>query len=522
LALLPLFRSAVADETKEAEAESTVPTSQRIAELDGEIAAIDQQTSVAQAERKQLQDEAADLKLKLNFLEGRLSSLENTRQKHTQEIEELLKKSGDWISFSQQIASIFQNHCVTCHNARNPQGQYSMADYAAITSGGESGSPVVPGRAEESMLFQMIVDGSMPKDSPSLSSDQVELVRKWIDQGARLDAKVPPESPLFRLTPRIPHPPAPEQYPTALPVTSVAISPLGDLVATSGYHEVLLWSWPGGQLQKRLGNVAQRVYGLAFHPESQRLAVASGTPGRLGELKLFDTSSGELLADLWVNHDSVLCVTFSPDGRYLACGDTTGSLVVFDPENASNQVWHSQEHTDWIQSIAWSKDSRRMVTASRDKTCKIFDSQTGQLQNTWNGHQDAVVAALFSHDDKQIISAGQDAILRVWRADDGKEVHKADKWDERIAGFHLLEPPLLIVCSEGSQLGVFDIEKGRLITSHIVTTARNQCVAISSCRKKLALGSHGGQLSVIDLDTSGSPIDSATKIWLAQPGLASP
>lgn len=90
-----MFRSAVADETKEAEAESAEPTGQLVAESDVEIAARDQQTSLAQAEWKQLQHEVVDLKLKSTFLEGRLISLKNTRQSQTQEIEELLKKSGD-------------------------------------------------------------------------------------------------------------------------------------------------------------------------------------------------------------------------------------------------------------------------------------------------------------------------------------------------------------------------------------------------------------------------------------------
>ena len=178
----------------------------------------------------------------------------------------------------------------------------------------------------------------MPKDAPALESSQIELVRKWIDQGARLDSGVATDTPLFRLAPRVPHPPAPEVYPGVLPVTAVAISPGDDLMATSGYHKVLLWSYPEGQLHRRIGNVAQRVHSVAFHPDGQRLAVASGTPGRLGELKLFDVQTGELLEDLWVSHDSVLCLAFSPDGQYLACGDTTGSIVAFSLDGGAAEM----------------------------------------------------------------------------------------------------------------------------------------------------------------------------------------
>ncbi len=103
-----MFRSAVADETKEAEAESAEPTGQLVAESDVEIAARDQQTSLAQAEWKQLQHEVVDLKLKSTFLEGRLISLKNTRQSQTQEIEELLKKSGDLYRSANRLLRFFR------------------------------------------------------------------------------------------------------------------------------------------------------------------------------------------------------------------------------------------------------------------------------------------------------------------------------------------------------------------------------------------------------------------------------
>lgn len=497
---------------------TAVPISQRVAELDLQIAEIDQRTVEARAEWEQLKNEVADLKLKLSFLEGRLHSLDASRQVHQAEVEKLLKESGEWISFGQQIAPIFQNHCIACHNARNPQGQYNMSHYAALMSQGESGSAVVVGRAEESSLWQMIADGSMPKDGPALSSHQIDLVRKWIDQGARLDSGIASQTPLFRLAPRSPHPPAPERYPASLPITAVAVSPGNELIATSGYHEVLLWSSGDGQLRRRIGNVAQRVYGLAFHSDGQRLAVASGTPGRVGELKLLSVDSGEVLADLWVSHDSVTCLAFSPDGRFLACGDTTGSVAIFDLQGPIDPRWIRQDHTDWVQSLAWSSDGRRIVTASRDKTCKVLDSQTGELRMTWNGHQEAVVAAAFSHDGQQVISAGQDATLRIWRIDDGKQVHHLKELGREINGLVLLEAPHLLVFSAENQLKEVDILQGKVTKSQTVPTADNLSAAtFSDGGRQLALGSYSGRVSIVDGSASHPSQESNSNSWLAQP-----
>jgi len=521
--VLTSFQIAMAtDENKTLHTKTEVPISQRIAELDSQVDAVDQQTTAVRAEWLQLQNQAADLKLKLNFLESRLQTFDASRQKYSLEIEELLKESGEWISFSQQIAPIFQNHCLPCHDARNPQGRYNMAHYAAIMSDGESGSPIVGGLAEESYLFQMISDGSMPKDAPALDGQQMELVRKWIDQGARLDANTLADTPLFRLAPRRPHPAAPERYPVPLPVSAIALSPGNDLLASAGYHEVLLWSVPDGQLQRRIGNVAERVHGLAFHPDGRQLAVATGTPGRVGELKLLDVTSGNLLADLWVNHDSVLCLAFSPDGHHLACGDTTGSVVVFSLKDVPKQLWLAEDHSDWVHTVAWSSDGMRIVTASRDKTCKLFDSRTGVLQRTYSGHQAGVTAAVFSQDGQHVVSAGLEPSLRIWRSDTGTQVHELKEVGQEITSLLLLDTAQLLVSSDDNQLREVNLHQGRLVKSHTIPTDLNLCAAALSPRRKVAIGNYNGRISLIDLQEPETPHEPTSKTWLAQPARDSP
>lgn len=507
-----------ADEVKNETDQPEASIQERIQGLDLLMVTIDQQVEAVRAEWIQLQHQAADLKLKLDFLEGSLQSLDANRREHTLKIEELLKQSGDWISFSQHVAPIFQNHCIACHNARNPQGRYTMATYSHLMSDGESGSAIHPGQAAESYLLQLITDGSMPKDAPALESSQIELVRKWIDQGARLDSGVATDTPLFRLAPRVPHPPAPEVYPGVLPVTAVAISPGNDLMATSGYHEVLLWSYPEGQLCRRIGNVAQRVHSVAFHPDGQRLAVASGTPGRLGELKLFDVQTGELLEDLWVSHDSVLCLAFSPDGQYLACGDTTGSIVAFSLDGGAKQKWLAQDHSDWVNSLAWSSDGTQLVSSSRDRTCKVLDARTGSLLLTFSGHQQNVTSALFDHDGQHVISAGQEPSLRIWRTDDGVQAYEWKELSGEITCLVLMDRSSLLVCSSDRRLQEVDIHKRQWTTSYPTATDWNLCAAAFTGERKVVFGSHSGRLSLIDLDDPSQPPEAVQLSWLVQPG----
>ncbi|GIS61472.1 MAG: hypothetical protein CM1200mP2_36970 [Planctomycetaceae bacterium] len=52
----------------------------------------------------------------------------------------------------------------------------------------------------------------------------------------------------------------------------------GKRVASSGYHEILVWEVSTGRLVRRITNVGQRVFDIDFHPSGQSLIVALGGP----------------------------------------------------------------------------------------------------------------------------------------------------------------------------------------------------------------------------------------------------
>ncbi len=305
-----------------------IPIAEQIAKLDAELKTNDEASQKSRLELTELQRQQFDLNLKLKHLESQLQSLDKAQQEGRQKIEKLMQESGQWISFSQKIAPILRDHCLTCHNARNPQGQYIVATYANVMGSGESGPAVAPGEAEKSPLYKLTADHSMPQDAAPLSAEQVDLIKRWIDAGARLDAGAQADASIFRLAPRGEQVQPPEHYDAPMPISAVAVSTDGTLIATSGYYEVLLWS-TDGKLVRRIPGVAQRVHAIEFLPDGKRLAVASGTPGRVGEARVFDWTNGQPIADLLFCQDSALCLSVRPDGKRLAVGETSGAVTVF-------------------------------------------------------------------------------------------------------------------------------------------------------------------------------------------------
>src|SRR5262249_947789 len=75
-----------------------------------------------------------------------------------------------------------------------------------------------------------------------------------------------------------------------------------------------------------------------------------------------------------------------------------------------------QGHTDMVLRASFSADGSRIVTASMDKTARVWDATTGIVLRTLKGHTDRLYAASFSPDGSRIVTGSADQTARVWDA----------------------------------------------------------------------------------------------------------
>jgi WD40 repeat protein len=72
-----------------------------------------------------------------------------------------------------------------------------------------------------------------------------------------------------------------------------------------------------------------------------------------------------------------------------------------------------------VYSAAFSPDRSRIVTASSDKTARIWDAARGKEIAVLRGHEDDVYSAAFSPDGARIVTASWDNTARIWDAASG-------------------------------------------------------------------------------------------------------
>jgi mono/diheme cytochrome c family protein len=92
------------------------------------------------------------------------------------------------IDFRRDVEPILRANCYQCHGAKKASAKLRLDDKELAMKGGISGAVIIPGNSKDSRLMKRVLgegdESQMPLGGAALKSPQIELIRKWIDQGA--------------------------------------------------------------------------------------------------------------------------------------------------------------------------------------------------------------------------------------------------------------------------------------------------------------------------------------------------
>lgn len=246
----------------------------------------------------------------------------------------------DPVDFYREILPVLQANCLPCHNKTTTKADLLLETPADMLRGGESGPAVVPGKAAESLLFQLADHIAKPRMPPkdnkvnavNLTPDELGLLSLWIDQGAQATGR---REEVIVWQP---------MAAGVRPILGAAVTADGQWVACGRGNQLEMFHLPTGRRIGRLSDPALAsggqpgaahrdwVSAVAFSPDGRRLA-----SGGFREIKLWEReSAGFQETDL---HGTVTTPTngvwTSPDGTRQVRPGTNGLLVLADAAGAS-------------------------------------------------------------------------------------------------------------------------------------------------------------------------------------------
>jgi mono/diheme cytochrome c family protein len=107
--------------------------------------------------------------------------------------------SAERVDYVRQVKPILAARCYACHGARKQESGLRVDTAALLKQGGESGAAIVPGKSGESLLIMAVVGSGevvrMPVQGKPLDEGQIDLLKKWIEQGAEAPDEPTPTDP---------------------------------------------------------------------------------------------------------------------------------------------------------------------------------------------------------------------------------------------------------------------------------------------------------------------------------------
>ena len=284
-------------------------------------------------------------------------------------------------------------------------------------------------------------------------------------------------------------------------ITLVLLAVLGGLVVY--FWDELAARWRARQAESQQSSAPREASAPARSagvvPEKPEAAPERSpvptSPTPRAEIPL-PTTAGPVL----VGHgDWVQSVAFSPDGKWLVSASNDKTLKMWD-------VRAGRLHASWpgygypINSVTFAPDGRSLATGGNDGTVRLWEVRSAQARQVWRGHGSSVYAVAFSPDGTRVAAGGKDQTIFVWDVKSGKRLLALDGHSSDV--FALVYSPdgrMLVSAGGDRRIRVWSTTSGEELVSFDGHRDQILALAYSPDSRWLASGDAGKTIRLWDM-----------------------
>ena len=334
---------------------------------------------------------------------------------------------GAELDFYRDLYPVLKTNCISCHNKTTTKGGLNMESPELMKKGGENGPGIIAGKSAESLVVQAAahLDEDLlmpPKNNKAgaadLTTDELALLKTWIDQGAKHSVQETRQVVWQPLSPGV------------SPIYTVAMTKDGRFGVCGRANQIFLYDLATRQFVMRLadqGGTAHRglVQSLAFSPDGTRLASGSFREVKIWRLEkgaaatadakpVSITPASEVLLKKVAETGKVTIVShaLSPDGKQVVTGCADGAVRVWDVATTKlivelrGTVASSQK----MAALDWTIAAQTLEQAFQKSVVTRTEAQNKSLDELLKKANDTIVAMKKALPEKEkAVKPAQDA-----------------------------------------------------------------------------------------------------------------
>jgi WD40 repeat protein/serine/threonine protein kinase len=207
-----------------------------------------------------------------------------------------------------------------------------------------------------------------------------------------------------------------------------------------------------------LSAVASAAAVIAFHKQHE--AEFQTTQALQAQSRLLTQAAAQRLKDGDVTSAQGIILEVLTNPRFTAARTAAANSVFQDIRAADVQLAVLSGHADQVISAAYSPDGTRIVTASYDRTARIWDAHTGAQLAVLSGHGGLVLAAAYSPDGTRILTASADKTARIWDSHTGAQLAVLSGGDEAEGAAYSPDGTRIVTGSINAGARIWDARTG--------------------------------------------------------------